>query len=105
MKQGPMVVERLQTAKAASPCVTGPKNQVRHESILSRNTAKTTPCAGRRARSGAERGQAVIAIKAAALNFFEILISRKIPDQAEFPFSPAAEVAGVIERVGAGSPT
>jgi NADPH2:quinone reductase len=51
----------------------------------------------------AEAGQAVIAIKAAALNFFDILmIQGKYQIKPPFPFSPGAEIAGVIERVGAG---
>jgi NADPH2:quinone reductase len=51
----------------------------------------------------AEPGQAVIAIKAAALNFFDILmIQGKYQIKPPFPFSPAAEVAGIIESVGAG---
>src|SRR5262249_22205584 len=51
----------------------------------------------------AEAGQAVIAIKAAALNFFDILmIQGKYQIKPPFPFSPAAEVAGVIESVGPG---
>ncbi|MGY3454560.1 hypothetical protein ACVWW5_000010 [Bradyrhizobium sp. LM3.4] len=48
-------------------------------------------------------GEAVIAIKAAALNFFDILmIQGKYQIKPPFPFSPAAEVAGVIESVGPG---
>src|ERR1700741_595812 len=48
-------------------------------------------------------GEAVIAIKAAALNFFDILmIQGKYQIKPPFPFSPAAEVAGVIESIGAG---
>lgn len=51
----------------------------------------------------AGEGQVVIAIKAAALNFFDILmIQGKYQIKPPFPFSPAAEVAGVIESVGAG---
>src|SRR3978361_530568 len=51
----------------------------------------------------AEPGQAVIAIKAAALNFFDLLmIQGKYQIKPPFPFSPAAEVAGIIESVGAG---
>src|SRR3978361_269813 len=47
-------------------------------------------------------GQAVIAIKAAALNFFDLLmIQGKYQIKPPFPFSPAAEVAGVIESGGA----
>src|SRR4029078_2708383 len=48
-------------------------------------------------------GEAVIAIKSAALNFFDILrIQAKTQIKPPFPFSPAAEVAGVIESVGSG---
>src|ERR1700749_1925988 len=48
-------------------------------------------------------GEAVIAIKAAALNFFDILmIQGKYQIKPPFPFSPAAEVAGVIESIGSG---
>jgi NADPH:quinone reductase len=51
----------------------------------------------------AEAGQAVIAIKSAALNFFDILmIQGKYQIKPPFPFSPAAEVAGVIESIGTG---
>jgi len=51
----------------------------------------------------AEAGQAVIAIKSAALNFFDILmIQGKYQIKPPFPFSPAAEVAGVVESIGAG---
>src|ERR1700735_2411753 len=47
--------------------------------------------------------EAVIAIKAAALNFFDLLmIQGKYQIKPPFPFSPAAEVAGVIESIGAG---
>jgi NADPH2:quinone reductase len=48
-------------------------------------------------------GEVVIAIKAAALNFFDLLmIEGKYQIKPPFPFSPAAEVAGVVERVGSG---
>src|SRR5688572_15378542 len=48
-------------------------------------------------------GEVVIAIKAAALNFFDILmIQGKYQFKPPFPFSPAAEISGVIESVGAG---
>src|SRR6195952_6108814 len=51
----------------------------------------------------AEAGQVVIAIKSAALNFFDILmIQGKSQIKPPFPFSPAAEVAGVIDSVGPG---
>src|SRR5258706_14792675 len=48
-------------------------------------------------------GEAVIGIKSAALNFFDILmIQGKYQTKPPFPFSPAAEIAGVVESVGAG---
>jgi NADPH2:quinone reductase len=48
-------------------------------------------------------GEAVIAIKAAALNFFDLLmIQGKYQIKPAFPFSPAAEIAGVVESVGDG---
>ena len=48
-------------------------------------------------------GEVVIAIKAAALNFFDLLmIQGKYQIKPPFPFSPAAEVAGVVESVGDG---
>src|ERR1700751_129081 len=51
----------------------------------------------------AQAGQAVIAIKAAALNFFDILmIQGKYQIKPPFPFSPGAEIAGIIESVGQG---
>src|ERR1700761_4169541 len=49
-------------------------------------------------------GDAVVAIKAAALNFFDILmIQGKYQIKPPFSFSPAAENAGVVERIGAGA--
>src|ERR1700751_3392214 len=52
---------------------------------------------------GAQAGQAVIAIKAAALNFFDILmIQGKYQIKPPFPFSPGAEIAGIIESAGQG---
>jgi NADPH2:quinone reductase len=48
-------------------------------------------------------GEAVVAIKAAALNFFDLLIiAGKYQHKPPFPFSPAAEFAGVVESVGTG---
>ncbi len=48
-------------------------------------------------------GEVVIAIKAAALNFFDILmVQGKYQTKPAFPFSPAAEIAGVVDSVGAG---
>ncbi|MTD94931.1 zinc-binding dehydrogenase [Hyphomicrobium sp. xq] len=48
-------------------------------------------------------GEVLIAVKAAALNFFDTLITRgKYQSKPDLPFSPAAEVAGVIEALGPG---
>lgn len=48
-------------------------------------------------------GEIVIAVKAAALNFFDtLMIQGKYQVKPPFPFSPSAEVAGVVESVGAG---
>jgi NADPH2:quinone reductase len=48
-------------------------------------------------------GEAVVRIKAAALNFFDTLIvAGKYQQKPPFPFSPAAEFAGVVETVGTG---
>jgi NADPH2:quinone reductase len=50
-----------------------------------------------------EPGQAVVAIKAAALNFFDtLIIAGKYQFKPAPPFSPAAEFAGVVESLGAG---
>jgi NADPH2:quinone reductase len=49
-------------------------------------------------------GEVVVRIKAAALNFLDTLITRgKYQYKPEPPFSPAAEVAGVVEEIGAGA--
>lgn len=51
----------------------------------------------------AGHGEVVIAVKSAALNFFDLLmIQGKYQVKPPFPFSPAAEIAGVVESVGAG---
>ena len=48
-------------------------------------------------------GEAVVRVKAAALNFFDtLIIAGKYQFKPPFPFSPAAEFAGVVESVGAG---
>jgi NADPH2:quinone reductase len=45
----------------------------------------------------------VVAVKSAALNFFDtLIIAGKYQVKPPFPFSPASEFAGVVERVGAG---
>jgi NADPH:quinone reductase len=51
-------------------------------------------------------GQAVVRVAAAALNFFDtLIIAGKYQTKPSFPFSPAAEFAGVVESVGAGVST
>jgi NADPH2:quinone reductase len=48
-------------------------------------------------------GEVLIGVKAAALNFFDTLITRgKYQSKPELPFSPSAEVAGVVEALGPG---
>ncbi|MGD9785514.1 MAG: NADPH:quinone oxidoreductase family protein [Hyphomicrobiaceae bacterium] len=48
-------------------------------------------------------GEVVVRVSAAALNFFDTLITRgKYQVKPELPFSPSGEVAGVIERMGPG---
>lgn len=47
--------------------------------------------------------EVVVRVKAAALNFLDTLITRgKYQYKPELPFSPAAEIAGVVETVGSG---
>jgi NADPH:quinone reductase len=48
-------------------------------------------------------GEVAVAVKAVALNFFDtLIIAGKYQMKPAFPFSPAAEFAGVVDRVGAG---
>ena len=48
-------------------------------------------------------GEAVVQVKAAALNFLDtLIIAGKYQVKPELPFSPGAEFAGVVESVGAG---
>ena len=48
-------------------------------------------------------GEALVKVNAAALNFFDTLITRgKYQARPDLPFSPAAEIAGVVEAVGDG---
>jgi len=48
-------------------------------------------------------GEAVVRVKAAALNFFDtLIIAGKYQHKPAFPFSPAAEFAGEVESVGTG---
>lgn len=49
-------------------------------------------------------GQAVVRVRAAALNFFDTLITRgKYQSKPELPFSPGGEIAGEIVAVGPGT--
>ena len=51
----------------------------------------------------AGQGEVVVAVHAAALNFFDtLIIAGKYQFKPPFPFSPASEFAGVVEKVGAG---
>ncbi|MCL4710890.1 MAG: NADPH:quinone oxidoreductase family protein [Pseudorhodoplanes sp.] len=48
-------------------------------------------------------GEAVVDVKAAALNFFDtLIIANKYQIKPAFPFSPSAEFAGVVRSVGSG---
>jgi NADPH:quinone reductase len=48
-------------------------------------------------------GEAVVRVTAASLNFFDTLITRgKYQVKPALPFSPGGEIAGVIEKTGAG---
>jgi NADPH:quinone reductase len=48
-------------------------------------------------------GEAIVRVKAAALNFFDtLIIAGKYQTKPAFPFSPAAEFAGIVEGLGAG---
>ena len=51
----------------------------------------------------AEKGEVVIAVKAASLNFPDVLIiQNKYQFKPPLPFSPGSELAGVVKQVGAG---
>jgi NADPH2:quinone reductase len=48
-------------------------------------------------------GEALVRVKAAALNFFDtLIIAGKYQQKPPFPFSPAAEFAGIVEQIGEG---
>ena len=48
-------------------------------------------------------GEAVVRVRAAALNFFDTLITRgKYQTKPALPFSPGGEIAGVVESLGPG---
>jgi len=49
------------------------------------------------------KGEAVVRIEAAALNFFDtLIIANKYQTKPPLPFSPAAEFSGTVESLGAG---
>jgi len=49
------------------------------------------------------KGQVVLSVKAAGVNFPDILIIQgKYQFKPEFPFSPGGEVAGVVKEAGEG---
>src|SRR5579871_6990641 len=49
------------------------------------------------------KGEAVVVIAAAALNFFDtLIIAGKYQYKPDFPFSPAAEFSGTVSAVGPG---
>src|SRR5215831_8123297 len=49
------------------------------------------------------QGEVVVAIHAAALNFFDtLIIAGKYQYKPPFPFSPASEFAGVVDSAGDG---
>lgn len=55
------------------------------------------------AEPGAGPGEVVVRVKAAALNFFDTLITAgKYQTKPALPFSPCGEIAGVVEAMGAG---
>src|SRR6516162_9226482 len=48
-------------------------------------------------------GEAVVRVKAVALNFFDtLIIAGKYQYKPPFPFSPASEFAGMVTAVGSG---
>lgn len=50
------------------------------------------------------KGEALIKVEAAALNFFDILQCQgKYQERPELPFTPGAEIAGTIEALGEGT--
>ncbi len=52
----------------------------------------------------AQEGEIVVSVKAAALNFFDTLITRgKYQFKPELPFSPSGEIAGVVASLGPGA--
>src|SRR5690349_8833253 len=55
------------------------------------------------AEPAAGPGEAIVEVKAAALNFFDtLIIAGKYQTKPAMPFSPAAEFAGVVKSLGPG---
>lgn len=51
-----------------------------------------------------QAGEVVVRVKAAALNFFDTLVTRgKYQFKPEMPFSPSGEIAGVVDSLGPGT--
>ena len=51
----------------------------------------------------AREGEAIVRVRMAALNFADTLITRgRYQEKPALPFSPSAEIAGVVESLGAG---
>lgn len=51
-----------------------------------------------------QAGEVVVRVKAAALNFFDTLVTRgKYQFKPELPFSPSGEIAGVVDSLGPGT--
>lgn len=52
----------------------------------------------------AQQGEIIVSVKAAALNFFDTLITRgKYQFKPDLPFSPSGEIAGIVETLGPGA--
>ena len=50
-----------------------------------------------------QAGEVLVEVKAAALNFFDtLIIENKYQTKPDLPFSPGAEMAGIVRQVGAG---
>src|SRR5690606_16663132 len=48
-------------------------------------------------------GEVIVAVRAAALNFFDTLITQgKYQHKPDLPFSPSGEIAGVVSALGPG---
>src|SRR5437899_5133589 len=61
------------------------------------------PCARRLTSAQSGKGQVVISIKAAGVNFPDtLIIQNKYQFKPELPFSPGSECAGVVKEVGEG---